>query len=75
MNFKVVPGTAPCKTDGDCFPTECCHPTACGNTKADCAATMCTMDCRAGTMDCGGGCSCVDGKCAARILDSIGVEG
>jgi hypothetical protein len=32
------------------------------------------MDCKTGTMDCGGGCSCVEGKCAARILVSIGGE-
>lgn len=67
--FDVIAGTVPCESDADCVPNACCHPDQCV-AKADakdCSATMCTMDCKAGTMTCGGGCLCQDGVCAAKL--------
>jgi hypothetical protein len=58
-----------CKADEDCAPAECCHATYCVNKKyaPDCKNIMCTLECIKGTIDCGGGCSCVDNTCIARV--------
>src|SRR6187431_3193974 len=57
-----------CQADADCVKDSCCHATSCVAIAdaPDCSAAVCTLDCRAGTMDCYGGCSCQDGRCAAR---------
>jgi hypothetical protein len=58
-----------CKTDSDCVPASCCHPTECvaKSTAPTCEGTMCTKECRAGTLDCGGSCLCQNGTCAAQL--------
>ncbi len=70
MRHELAIGDAPCETDADCAPVECCHPSACG-AAADaptCTDVMCTEDCQSGTMDCGGQCLCHEGRCAAQLL-------
>jgi hypothetical protein len=59
-----------CKTDSDCVPEQCCHPTTCiyKGGKKPCTTvngmTLCSQVCE-GPMDCGAGsCGCVSGKCA-----------
>ncbi len=66
----VVVGDDPCQTDADCFPAECCHASMCvsGDNTPMCENIACTMECRPGTIDCGGGCLCVEGRCAARLM-------
>jgi hypothetical protein len=61
-----------CKTDSDCVPEQCCHPTSCINKedKKKCAtlngAAICSQVCE-GPIDCGAGsCICTDGKCAVE---------
>jgi len=56
-----------CRTDADCVPTECCHPSTCENKRfKEPCNVMCTMVCE-GPIDCGAGsCACVDGKCAVK---------
>ena len=61
-----------CKTDSDCVPEQCCHPTTCINTGGKKPCTMlngkflCTQIC-SGPIDCGAGsCGCVNGKCAVE---------
>lgn len=69
---QVVMSDEPCSSDDDCVKASCCHATACvamANAPA-CNDVACTMDCQAGTMDCGGGCSCIEGKCAATLADT-----
>jgi hypothetical protein len=60
---------AACKTDSDCVPASCCHPTQCvaKGSAPSCADTMCTKECRGGTLDCGGSCLCQNGTCAAQF--------
>jgi hypothetical protein len=60
-----------CTKDADCVPASCCHPAACvpKSRAPNCAAVMCTMECRPKTLDCGGHCSCVDGRCSAVLSD------
>ncbi len=69
-SFGLVASEAPCETDADCVPAACCHATACTNRAQapSCQQAMCTAECRSGTIDCGGGCLCVEGHCAARLL-------
>lgn len=59
---------AECKTDADCVPAQCCHPTACvpASEAPSCDDVMCTMECKPGTLDCGGSCGCVEGQCVGR---------
>lgn len=65
----IVVSDAPCETDADCVPAQCCHAAACTNTAQapSCDEVECTEECRFGTLDCGGACSCQEGKCAARL--------
>jgi hypothetical protein len=59
-----------CKTNENCVPTSCCHPTDCINVdnRPDCKGIMCTEECKPGTMDCGQGhCNCVNNECKAII--------
>jgi hypothetical protein len=67
----AVKGAA-CRTDADCVPATCCHPTACVTRAAapDCHGVACTMHCAPGTMDCGGHCECDAGRCVARLPGS-----
>jgi hypothetical protein len=60
-----------CTKDADCVPASCCHPAACvpKSLAPNCAAVMCTMECRPKTLDCGGHCSCVEGRCSAVLSD------
>jgi hypothetical protein len=60
-----------CTKDADCVPASCCHPTACvpKSQAPNCAAVMCTMECRPKTLDCGGRCTCVEGRCSAVLSD------
>lgn len=69
-SFEVVASEAPCETDADCVPANCCHASACTNRAQapNCQQVMCTAECRGGTIDCGGGCLCVEGRCAARLV-------
>ncbi len=69
-SFEVVASEAPCETDADCVPASCCHASACTNRAQapSCEQVMCTAECRGGTIDCGGGCLCVEGRCAARLV-------
>jgi hypothetical protein len=67
-----------CKTDSDCVPEQCCHPTACINKEGKRPCTMlngnalCTEVCE-GPIDCGAGsCGCVSGKCA--VVSSKGKD-
>jgi hypothetical protein len=66
---KIVVTDVACQTDADCVKSTCCHATSCGAAAdaPDCSASICTMDCQAGTMDCNGGCVCQAGKCAAQL--------
>jgi len=71
-----VPEPAPavserCTKDADCVPASCCHSAACApkSQAPNCAAVMCTMECRPKTLDCGGHCSCVEGRCSAVLSD------
>jgi hypothetical protein len=61
---------APCQTDADCVPAECCHPKACvikSKAPDNCADMMCTAECVEGTMDCGkGSCGCKEGECVVN---------
>jgi len=55
-----------CKSDDQCVPAQCCHPTSCVpiNQAPDCEGVACTTECREGTIDCDqGSCTCTDGKC------------
>ncbi|MBW2981135.1 hypothetical protein KY360_06995 [Candidatus Woesearchaeota archaeon] len=59
-----------CRTNLDCVPSTCCHPTGCTpkSNAPDCSQIMCTQECVPGTMDCGqGSCQCIDGTCEAVI--------
>jgi hypothetical protein len=48
-----------CKTDDDCVPSSCCHPTTCGTVAPDCSTTSCLRMCQPGSLDCGQGrCAC-----------------
>lgn len=69
----VRPPDADCRSDSDCVPARCCHPTACvpKSQNPDCKGMFCTQDCRPGTLDCGGRCACEDARCVA--LDAEGV--
>jgi len=63
--YTIVPDS--CRTDADCVPTECCHPSACENKRfKEPCNVMCTMVCE-GPIDCGAGsCACVGGRCAVK---------
>jgi hypothetical protein len=53
-----------CRTDADCIPAGCCHPTSC-TTKENVKPCnlLCSQDC-SGPLDCGAGrCGCVKGNC------------
>ncbi len=59
------PDIQACKSDSDCVPNLCCHPTNCINRvyKGVCTE-LCTNACL-GPLDCGAGsCGCINGKCA-----------
>jgi hypothetical protein len=59
-----------CRSDADCVPASCCHPTRCvpRHLRPNCAAVLCSSECRPGTLDCGQGyCDCQRGRCAAVI--------
>ena len=69
------PGPAPsapaagggCRSDADCVPAQCCHPTSCvvASEAPKCEGAMCTRDCRGGSFECGAGaCACQAGVCA-----------
>jgi hypothetical protein len=68
-----IPSTSSerCSQDSDCVPAACCHPAACvvKSRAPNCAAMMCTMECRPKTLDCGGHCTCVEGRCSAILSD------
>lgn len=56
-----------CRSDADCVPASCCHPTACtlASEAPSCSGVMCTRECRGGSFECGkGACACQDGQCA-----------
>ena len=66
-----------CKTDSECVPEQCCHPTSCINKegKKSCTTfngkTLCTQVC-SGPIDCGAGsCGCVKGKCVVESAKDI----
>lgn len=64
---ELVMSQDACKSDADCVPASCCHPSACMSaSKAKPCNMMCTQSCEPGTLDCGGSCLCHDGRCAAR---------
>jgi hypothetical protein len=69
-NGAGTDGGAECRTDEDCVPAGCCHPTSCvaAARRPVCEGVMCTMDCRPATLDCGGACLCQAGRCAARLF-------
>jgi len=58
-----------CRSDADCVPAQCCHPTTCvlRADAPDCSAVACTRHCAPDTMDCGGRCLCRDGRCEAIL--------
>ena len=63
-------GGVECKTDADCVPAQCCHPTACvsQDQAPNCDEVFCSQVCEPGTLDCGqGSCLCQQGKCNAVI--------
>jgi hypothetical protein len=72
---EVSTGAAVCVKDDDCVRAVCCHANACvpKGQAPSCRGVMCSMTCLPYTIDCGGGCTCVGGKCAARLTDSRGV--
>lgn len=60
---------AACRTDDDCAPASCCHPTACTalTSMPRCANVLCTDQCVPGTLDCGQArCVCVGGRCGVQ---------
>ena len=70
LSAAVAHAQAQCTVASDCAPAQCCHPTSCVPVSQvpNCAAQICTMDCRGGTMDCGAGhCACSsNGTCVAE---------
>lgn len=57
-----------CKTDAECVPATCCHPTSVVNQKyaPDCAAIACDMSCQV-PLDCGGAkIACQNNKCVIK---------
>ena len=73
-NCKIVRIETPqteCSTDSDCIPAQCCHPTTCkaGKEQPECAAVLCSTECKPGTLDCGGSCTCESGKCVAHYIE------
>lgn len=59
-----------CKSDGDCAPAECCHPTSCvlKEEAPNCKGKLCTLNCEPETLDCGqGSCECINNLCEAVI--------
>ena len=66
---KDVEG-AECRTNDECVPAGCCHPSTCApaSEKPDCTGIYCTAECAPGTLDCGqGSCQCIDRKCEAVL--------
>lgn len=60
-----------CKSDSDCVPASCCHPTSCvaKENAPVCNSIACTLDCKPGTLDCGqGSCLCINNKCSVLIM-------
>jgi hypothetical protein len=53
-----------CKTDLDCVPKQCCHPTSCINKEFKGVCNLaCTASCE-GPIDCNvGSCKCLEGSC------------
>ena len=76
-NYKVIKPTGKfaCKTNSDCVPATCCHPTVCVNKafKPNCTNAICTMSMVPGTLDYGK-CGCVNGTCVAEIQTPISFE-
>jgi hypothetical protein len=65
---ELVMSQDACKSDADCIPASCCHPSACmGADKVKLCNMMCTQVCEPGTLDCGGSCLCHEGRCAAKL--------
>ncbi len=58
-----------CRTDSDCVPAGCCHPTSCVSKEQapNCTGIYCTQVC-SGPLDCGlGHCGCISNKCEVLI--------
>ncbi|MEI8331826.1 MAG: hypothetical protein WCF90_09325 [Methanomicrobiales archaeon] len=53
-----------CKTDADCIPAPCCHPSSCVRETPRVCNAICTQSCE-GPLDCGAGsCRCTNGRCS-----------
>jgi len=65
MTAPGAAGNRGCRTDADCVPEQCCHPTGCINRASKGVCTLLCTDVCSGPLDCGAGhCSCMNGICS-----------